>query len=417
MKKQYVISERAHFMCPNMHFGIWMEIEKDYDKEMVNETIQRMADAHPFLKSVIAYEDGTDKLYYKVTDFSQIDVVEKEDISLLWTDYGKLSERDWNVFENGLLKIYIYPHRQGMAVLFIAHHLLTDGRGLLDLAQEFANDYVGVVPPVYVEEALLESIDDLPQKSGLSGISKMLVRQANKQWAKENHAVSYEQYKNFVEAYSKKHSVKYETYEVEDSALAQMVQLCKQNEFSINDLLMAHMYVKTGTEKIIIAADIRNVISKYRKGALGNYSTAMGIQCKSNVTDVVEKAKEVHKLVQKHLKKNRALMLVLACYFEMSPTLLDAAAISALGGFESKAGQFVGSSMFGFAQPNSYSITNLGKVENENIKSILFIPPASPAARLTLGVVTLNGIMKACGSRTIGADSTFCNICGCKYAN
>ena len=41
-------------------------------------------------------------------------------------------------------------------------------------------------------------------------------------------------------------------------------------------------------------------------------------------------------------------MLVLACYFEMSPTLLDAAVISALGGFDSKAGRFVGGGMFGF---------------------------------------------------------------------
>ena len=92
-------------------------------------------------------------------------------------------------------------------------------------------------------------------------------------------------------------------------------------------------------------------------------------------------------------------MLVLACYFVMAPTLLDAAAISALGGFESKAGKFVGGSMFGFSQSKSYSITNLGKVENDNIKSIMFIPPASPAAKLTLGVVTLNGTMKVCSSR------------------
>ena len=34
-----------------------------------------------------------------------------------------------------------------------------------------------------------------------------------------------------------------------------------------------------------------------------------------------------------------------------------------------------------------------------NIKSIMFIPPASPAAKLTLGVVTLNGTMKVCSSR------------------
>ena len=113
----------------------------------------------------------------------------------------------------------------------------------------------------------------------------------------------------------------------------------------------------------------------------------------------IEKAKEVHKLVQRHLKNNRALMLVIACYFEMTPTLLDAAAISALGGFESKAGKLVGGGMFGFGRPKSYSITNLGKVENHNIKSMMFIPPASPAAKMTLGVVTLNGTMKVCSSR------------------
>ena len=132
---------------------------------------------------------------------------------------------------------------------------------------------------------------------------------------------------------------------------------------------------------------------------MGNYSTALGIHCKSKTMDVVKKAAEVHKLVQKNLLSNRALMLILACYFEMSPTLPDAAAISALRGFESKAAKFVDSGMFGIGQPKSYSITNLGKVENDNIKAMMFIPPASPAAKLTLGVITLNGMMRACSSR------------------
>ena len=138
VKRQYLITERAHFMCPNMHFGMLMEIEKEYDKADVEATLNRMAEAHPFLKCLIAYE-------------------------------------------NGLLKVYIYPQKLGMTLLFIAHHLLVDGRGLLEIAQEFANDYMGAIAPVYVEEALLESIDDLPQKSSLSGISKMLVNLANRQ--------------------------------------------------------------------------------------------------------------------------------------------------------------------------------------------------------------------------------------------
>mgnify|MGYP003299937353 CR=1 FL=1 len=396
--RQYILSERAHFMCPNMHFGMLMEIEKEYEKQSVDETLLRMAEAHPFLKSVIAYEDGTDKLYYKITDRSQISVIVRVNSSLLWSDYKEISKQDWNVFKNGLLKVYIYPNKQGMTLLFVAHHLLVDGRGLLEIAQEFANDYVGGVRPVYVEEVIIESMEDLPPKSNLSGISKLLVKQANKQWAKEKQRISYEQYRIFVEEYSKNHPIEYKTYEVDAATLEQMAELCKENGFSMNDLLMAQMYIQTGTKKIIIAADIRERFSRYVKGALGNYSTAMGIVCKSKTTDVVKKAKEVHKEVRRHIKNNRALMLVLACYFEMSPALLDAAAISALGGFDSQAGRFVGGGMFGFSQPKSYSITNLGKVNNSNIKSLMFIPPASPAAKLTLGVVTLNGTMRACSS-------------------
>ena len=95
-------------------------------------------------------------------------------------------------------------------------------------------------------------------------------------------------------------------------------------------------------------------------------------------------------------------MLILACYFEMTPTLLDAAAISSLGDFDNKAGKFVGNNILGFGQQNAYSITNLGKIENPYIKSLIFIPPASPATKLTLGVVTLNGTLKACSSKNQG---------------
>lgn len=398
MKRQYLVTERAHFMCPNMHFGILMEIEKEYDDKSVKDTLSRMAGTHPFLRSLIAYEEGTDRLYYKVTEESQITLEVKQNTQTLWTDYKEVAKQDFQVFEGGLLKIYVYPKEHGMTILFIAHHLLADGRGLLEIAQEFADDYVGENKPVFAEEQLMERIEDLPKGSRLSGISKLLVKRANKQWKKENHVVTYEAYQNFVKDYGKKHTIEHREYEVDNVKLDEMVRICKENGFTMNDLLMAHVYVKTGTKKIIIAADIRNLFARYHKGALGNYSTAMGIHCKSRTTDVVEKAKEVHQLVQKHMKNNRALMLVLACYFEMTPTLLDAAAISALGGFESKAGKFVGGSMFGLSSPKSYSITNLGKVENKNIKSIMFIPPASPAAKLTLGVVTLNGIMKVCSS-------------------
>lgn len=83
-------------------------------------------------------------------------------------------------------------------------------------------------------------------------------------------------------------------------------------------------------------------------------------------------------------------MLVLSCYFNMDPELLDAIAISTLGGFESKAGRFVGSKMFGYEKRDGHCITNLGRVESRVISEGIFIPPASPANRKAWGVLTIN---------------------------
>ena len=90
------------------------------------------------------------------------------------------------------------------------------------------------------------------------------------------------------------------------------------------------------------------------------------------------------------------LMLVLACYLRMTPELIDAVAIATLGNYKSKAGLFVGSKMFGYLNRCGYSITNLGKYESESITDAVFIPPASPANRKTVGVVTVNGILHTC---------------------
>ena len=53
---------------------------------------------------------------------------------------------------------------------------------------------------------------------------------------------------------------------------------------------------------------------------------------------------------------------------------------------------------FGFEEPKGYSITNLGKIESTSIKSAFFIPPASPAVRKTIGILTVNGEMYSCVS-------------------
>ena len=70
--KQYIITERAHFMCPNMHFGIKAKIATMYDISKVRHTLDLLANAHPFLKSLIKIENTTRKLFYEYFSETQI---------------------------------------------------------------------------------------------------------------------------------------------------------------------------------------------------------------------------------------------------------------------------------------------------------------------------------------------------------
>jgi len=398
MEKQYIKSERAHFMCPNMHFGMMARLSQEYTDEKLSLSLNMLAKAHPFLRSLISLEEETGKLFYAVSQDSQIVIEKRENTDTLWEDYKGVANKEWNVFKNGLLRVFVYPEKTSFAIVFIAHHLLGDGRCLLGLVSEFADAYKEGKVPNEVEECLIQDIVDLPPNSDLTGINKYIVKSANKKWRKENQQVSYKDYACFAERFTKENPVAYELLKVSNSRLKKMKRCCKENSISLNDLLMAKTYIATGTKKIIIAADIRKQLSCYRKGAMGNYATAFGVICKGKTMDVVEKAKEVHKQVEVYKKNNRKLMLVLSLYLNMDANLIDAATIASFGSFESKAAKFVGQNMFGYLKRDGVSITNLGKLENQNMEELIFIPPASPATSVTIGVVTLNDTMRMCSS-------------------
>jgi NRPS condensation-like uncharacterized protein len=402
MGKQYVSSERAHFMCPNMHFGILVDVKAEQNSQKIKNCFDNMAQAHPFLRSVIAYEKGTTKLYYKIEEESKVQISEREskDITedIIWEDYKSIATKEWNVLHQGLLKVYVYPAKEGMKVLFVAHHLLGDGRCLLELMNEFVNLYVQDSKPGYAPERLIQGTEDLPEKSKLSGMSKYLVKNLNRKWRKENHRVSYDEYAKFARQFVKENPVFHEAMEVGQQEFNAMKIYCVENNITMNDLLMSQAYESMNVQKIVIAADSRSKLPWYHQGACGNYATAVGIVYKGKHRDDLMRARHIHMQVKKYMESNRKLMLVLSCYLAMENDLIDAVAIATLGDFKSKTAKFVGGNMFGFLKRDGVSVTNLGKINNPNIWEATFIPPASPAMIQTIGVLTVNDKMRLCSS-------------------
>ena len=393
---QVICTERAHYMCPNMEFGILAHIRAEYSREKVLETVRVLQAAHPFLRSLIAEEPGSGKLYYQLQESLDLPLIEKSDVDSWQADYNELTVSGWDVRREGMLKALLYPAGAEFDVLLIAHHLLCDGRGLLQLADEFALYYCHGSVPQPVSENLIAGLGDLPEKSGLPFISRCVIDDANRRWDKEHHRVSHDEYLDFEKAFLRDNPVQREIITVDGGELERVHGLCRQRGVSVNDYLIAKMMLEEQTEKVVIAEDIRTRVSCYRQGAMGNYSTAFSVVIKRKENDVLALAERVASRVASVRKQPQKEMLVLACYLRMRPELIDAVAISTLGDFPSAAGAFVGRNMFGYGSRNGRCLTNLGRVESDVISEAAFIPPASPANVKTWGILTVNGRMKIC---------------------
>lgn len=103
---------------------------------------------------------------------------------------------------------------------------------------------------------------------------------------RKNKKLTYEEYSNFVKEYGKTHKVTHERKELSPEEFGAMKEICKQNGVTVNDVLLAQMFIDTGCNKVIIAVDIREHLTGYIKGSLGNYSTAFSVMSKSKTTDL-----------------------------------------------------------------------------------------------------------------------------------
>ena len=401
---QYVFTERAHLMCPHMNFGITMAVRHPFDEPRIRETMGKLSSAHPFLKALLGYEQDKNAYYYRVTDTQQTELLLKDreingtDAPEILEEYRKLTEREWDLFSEGMLKIAVWPIPDGTCFLLVFHHLLADGRGALGLAGEMADCYVKGEGPRFSEEKLIASAEEFPKVSRMPFISRFLIERANKTQAKEQKILSYPEYRAFADTFLKNDRVSYAVSRTGAEEIEELRQACRKNGVTLNDYLLAKMMIEDRTEKVIMACDLRSRLDCYTEGALGNYSTAFSVIVKEAETDPYELAKAVHKQVQQKIHRPKDLYLVLQCYANLDPAVLDAAFMACRGDYPNKAAKFVGSMFFGFDSAKGYSITNLGRIDTECITAAYFIPPASPAIRKTQGALTVNGHMTVCTS-------------------
>lgn len=90
--------------------------------------------------------------------------------------------------------------------------------------------------------------------------------------------------------------------------LLEIREFCHNAQVSVNDYLLAALFSVADTEKIVLGADVRDEISCYRPGALGNYSSAIGIAYKNKKAEFTQKVREIHRLIEKYRQDKRKWM-------------------------------------------------------------------------------------------------------------
>ena len=114
--RKYLYTERAHYMSPNMHFGIMAEIGSEFDADGIIESIGVLRSAHPLMRSLIAEEEGSSMIYYEEHPELEIPITIKEADDNWQTDYEAVSSAGWNVQNEALLKVYAYPSESGTSL-------------------------------------------------------------------------------------------------------------------------------------------------------------------------------------------------------------------------------------------------------------------------------------------------------------
>ena len=273
---EYIFTERAHLMCPNMCFGIVICINKELNENKITDTVKCLSAAHPFLRALISHEEPGNRFFYDVKEDSQVEIlfcsgnVSNVDSPEIIAEFERISSRDFDLFKEGMLKISVWPSCTKTIVLMVFHHLLADGRAALELSKEFADYYVLGKQPSFADEKLISSVTEFPENSRLSFISRLLVNRANRQWKKENKSLTLEAYHRFADEYLKSDKVKHNLLVFQANETNSIVEKCRSEDITVNDYLLAKLFTEDKIRRIVIASDLRKSLKCYNPGAMGN---------------------------------------------------------------------------------------------------------------------------------------------------
>ncbi|MCL2255198.1 MAG: hypothetical protein FWC09_12215, partial [Lachnospiraceae bacterium] len=277
--------------------------------------------------------------------------------------------------------------------VFLGHHILGDGIGYLNLVRDFLYALDGKIDNEVLE---IPQNNHLKKKNG-GFLLKLFTGSLNKQWNKSKKIFSNSEYTNFFTKYREQNPAGIYLAETEKEFLPKLKADCKARGVTVNEAILTafvrSIQLQNGGKSIRVgcAASIRNEFEIPTPKHMGNYVTGISID--------VENAENVPLKLREKFNNPKKRYLIIHFLNRMEKSLIESVIYAGYGDYENPVSKKLAEQLHE-EHGKSFGVSNLGVQSFDdfsfNVSDVRFVNPAFPQNFITIGLITVNGIMKFC---------------------
>ncbi len=391
-KKSELKKERMYLCAPNSCVTTSVTIVGNMEIDKLCNAIREAVKHNEILNTKIRVESNGNAYY--ITEN-----VRQPSISVSNTSWQKIVEEQVKIrfeIENGeLIRFFIIPEADNIQLLIINHHLAGDGLSIAFLIEDIVDILCG--KEIAHKAIQLMKPEQYRDVSSLSPMIRFLMKRLNRSWGKSGTIFQPDDNIRLFDKYWNKRNIKIYSQTIDKNSLEKLYQFSKQNNISINSILLTAFY-RAFDSKTDIGISV-NLREKENKG-MGNYATGVSIPYDYDKSlSFCHNAVKVHKAVYDKINNNKEKFFLLQFMNGLSQTLIDATYFSVFDSYINREAKMT-ANMFGYSnQPQGISLTNLTKIPiptnygDYQLSNYLCVPPLMPNTKVIFGISTFDECM------------------------
>jgi len=390
--KKNVGNEIIYLSSPNINVCFKARISRDFSDEVFKKSVKTVENRHPILKCVIKTDANGQKVYQNGGGIS-IQFYSADELN--WLEWRDETDNIPFDFENGpLVKIAVLRGVDYVDIVVLGHHIIGDGIGYLNLTRDFLKALDGCLD----DEAL-----ELPEKNQLKKkngglLLHLFAKSLNKKWQKDSRNFSQTEFVKFFMQYREQNPAGVYLADTGKNFLPRLKAICKAREITINEAIatafIRAVQTQNGGKKVRlgVAASIRNELNISAPHHMGNFVTGVAVE--------VENAEDTPFKLREQLSRPKKRYQAIHLLNKLERPLIESVMYAAYGGYNNPAAQKLAAILGEKKEDKAFGITNLGVQEFEGfsftVDDVWFVGPAFPQNFLTVGVMTVGGVVKFC---------------------